>query len=221
MRRSAAKRALCLALLALAACDGARTWSGHGVVHEVSAADGQVLIEHDDIPGLMPAMTMSFAIRDPALLGKLAPGDVIDFEVTSQDGSLSITQAKVVGQVPAEDGWIRMGNGLVKSDPAPPFSLTDTRGETVSLAGLAGQVLLVDFIFTRCPGPCPALTSTHVVGAAGATAGAARAHPLRLHHPGSPARYAGRSRAPTPGPGAPISRTGRSSPVLRTRWRPW
>lgn len=164
MRRSAATRALCLALLllAFAACGGARTWSGHGVVHEVSAADGQVLIEHDDIPGLMPAMTMSFAIRDPALLGKLTPGDVIDFEVTSRDGSLSITQAKVVGQVPAEDGWIRMGKGLVKSDPAPPFSLTDTRGETVSLAGLAGRVLLVDFIFTRCPGPCPALTSTHV-----------------------------------------------------------
>ena len=32
----------------------------------------------------------------------------------------------------------------------------------MSLEGLAGKTLLVDFIFTRCPGPCPALTSRNV-----------------------------------------------------------
>jgi protein SCO1/2 len=40
----------------------------------------------------------------------------------------------------------------------PPFSLTDRTGRTVSQADLAGQVWVANFIFTRCPDVCPALT---------------------------------------------------------------
>jgi protein SCO1/2 len=133
-----------------------------GVVHEVSQEERQALIDHEDIPGLMPAMTMNFAVYDRELLESFKPGDVIDFELTAERGSFFITAASVVGKVEAEEGWSRMGEGLVPSDPAPPFELGDVSGETVSLAGLAGRVLLVDFIFTRCPGPCPSLTSGHV-----------------------------------------------------------
>lgn len=158
------KRAAIAVLVAVAwlACDDSRTYAGHGVVHEVSIEDQQVMIEHDEIAGLMPAMTMSFAIHDEQLLASLSPGDVIDFVLTSQRGSFFVTRAEVVGRVDPGQGWSRMGEGLVKSDPAPAFELLDTSGESVSLAGLAGRTLLVDFIFTRCPGPCPALTSSHV-----------------------------------------------------------
>lgn len=148
--------------LGLAGCGGPETHAGHGVVHEVSVKDGQVLVDHDEIPGLMPAMTMSFAVYDPEILHALRPGDVIDFELRSERGSFWISQAKVVGRMTPEDGWSLMGDGLVKSDPAPPFSLQDPDGRTVSLQGLAGKTLLVDFVFTRCPGPCPSLTSSHV-----------------------------------------------------------
>jgi protein SCO1/2 len=144
------------------ACSDGDFHSGHGIVHEVSRADKQILIEHDEIPGLMPAMTMTFAVYDPKLLESLKPGDVIDFELQSERGSSWISAVTVVGQVQPEDGWSLMGDGLVQSDPAPPFAFADSNGEIVSLAGLAGKTLLVDFIFTRCPGPCPTLTSTHV-----------------------------------------------------------
>ena len=160
-RRIAGAAVVAMALLATA-CSDQEVHSGHGVVHEVSVADQQVLIDHDEMPGLMPAMTMSFALYDPALLAKLKPGDVVDFELTAERGSFWISSATVVGRVTPEDGWSLMGEGLVKSDPAPPFSLVDVDGETVSLADLAGKTLLVDFIFTRCPGPCPSLTSSHV-----------------------------------------------------------
>ena len=162
MRRARAALAVLVSLAWVVACDDTRTYAGHGVVHEVSIEDGQALIAHDEITGLMPEMTMSFAIYDPALLASLKPGDVIDFELTSQRGSFFITGATVVDRVDPEEGWSRMGAGLVKSDPAPPFELSGTSGETVSLAGLSGKTVLVDFVFTRCPGPCPALTSTHV-----------------------------------------------------------
>ncbi len=156
-----AATAIAFAWVALA-CSDSQKHSGHGVVHEVSPDDKQVLVAHDDMPGLMPAMTMNFSVYDPELLASLSPGDVIDFELTAERGSFWISDAEVVGRVTPEDGWSLMGDGLVKSDPAPPFALRDPDGREVSLAGLAGTTLLVDFIFTRCPGPCPSLTSNHV-----------------------------------------------------------
>jgi len=41
----------------------------------------------------------------------------------------------------------------------PPFSFTERGGGTVSASDLAGHVWIADFVFTRCPDFCPALTS--------------------------------------------------------------
>jgi protein SCO1 len=41
----------------------------------------------------------------------------------------------------------------------PDFSLTERSGRTVTPADLRGKVCIYDFIFTRCPGACPAMTS--------------------------------------------------------------
>ena len=38
------------------------------------AEQGQVLIDHEDIPGLMPAMTMNFIVPDEEVLSRLAAG---------------------------------------------------------------------------------------------------------------------------------------------------
>lgn len=46
-----------------------------------------------------------------------------------------------------------------KYAPAPEFKLTDQYGKTVTNADLKGKVWVADFIFTRCPGPCPVMTS--------------------------------------------------------------
>src|SRR5205809_1034351 len=42
--------------------------------------------------------------------------------------------------------------------PAPSFVLTDQEGRQVSNQDLRGKVWIVDFIFTRCMGPCPMMT---------------------------------------------------------------
>jgi protein SCO1/2 len=41
----------------------------------------------------------------------------------------------------------------------PDFSLTDETGRPFTRADLSGAVAIADFIFTRCPGPCPMMTS--------------------------------------------------------------
>ncbi len=42
----------------------------------------------------------------------------------------------------------------------PAFSLTERSGKTVTATDLAGRVWIADFIFTRCGGMCPGLTTT-------------------------------------------------------------
>lgn len=157
---------LLLALVNASACDRADPSIGrhaaHGIVEDVDRENAQVLIEHDDIEGLMPAMTMNFAVPDPALLARLEPGQVIDFEVDFTGRSYDVVAAEVVGEGAFEAGWRRLGEGLVRSRPAPDFTLVDQAGNTVVFSELGDLVLLVDFIYTRCPGPCPVQTSRQV-----------------------------------------------------------
>lgn len=44
--------------------------------------------------------------------------------------------------------------------PVGPFSLTERSGKPVTDKDLRGHVWIASFIFTRCNGPCPAVTST-------------------------------------------------------------
>jgi len=54
------------------------------------------------------------------------------------------------------------------NNPSPPdldypvgsFSLTERDGRTVTEKDLAGKVWVASFVFTRCPGNCPAVTAT-------------------------------------------------------------
>ncbi len=46
-------------------------------------------------------------------------------------------------------------------DPAPDFQLTDQNGNAVSLSGLKGKVVVLTFLYTRCPDECP-LTAEHL-----------------------------------------------------------
>lgn len=41
----------------------------------------------------------------------------------------------------------------------PMFSFTNEQGETVTRRDLDGKVWVCNFVFTRCPGPCPMMTS--------------------------------------------------------------
>jgi cytochrome oxidase Cu insertion factor (SCO1/SenC/PrrC family) len=44
--------------------------------------------------------------------------------------------------------------------PVGPFSLTERSGKTVTDKDLHGHVWVASFVFTRCTGPCPAVSST-------------------------------------------------------------
>ena len=149
-------------LLLLAGCGrGSSRHDARGVVRDVHHEYQQVVIDHEDIPGLMPAMTMNFDVPDAALLDSFEPGQLIDFVVEFTGKSYRVVAAEVI----AEEGGPGSGRlaRLAKLRmPAPDFELTDQSGRQVALSSLRGRNVLVDFVYTRCPGPCPILTSSHV-----------------------------------------------------------
>lgn len=128
----------------------------------MQAETGQILIAHEDIPGLMPAMTMNFDVADRTLLETLSHGDAIEFEVEFTGKAYIVTKATVVGTGATQGAGGQLGAIAPEDDPAPPFQLTDQDGNARSLEDFRGKVVVLDFIWTRCPGPCPILTGLHV-----------------------------------------------------------
>lgn len=50
------------------------------------------------------------------------------------------------------------GATVSSADCLPDLKFTDQNAQTVNLASLKGTLVLVDFIYTSCPGPCEMMT---------------------------------------------------------------
>jgi len=81
-----------LALFVLAACHSGQKPSApssaetkvyhlRGKVVSTDAAQGEVTLNHEAIPGFMEAMTMAYKLKDTSVLGELHPGDTITADV--------------------------------------------------------------------------------------------------------------------------------------------
>lgn len=73
-----------------------QTFEATGVVRSVTPRRSYVMIAHDDIPGFMDAMTMSFAVADTAVLSGLGRDDRITFTFTSSPDGVTIQSARRV-----------------------------------------------------------------------------------------------------------------------------
>jgi protein SCO1/2 len=118
-------------------------------------------IQHENIPGFMPSMTMPFVARNPKQIADLKNGDAISFRmaVTKKDfwienvkkirrEEVDVVEPKQTSSVSTErDARLKEG------DEMRPFSLTNQNGERVSLDTFRGQPFVLTFVFTRCPVP--------------------------------------------------------------------
>lgn len=55
----------------------ARSYQLQGQILAVKPETNEILVKHDNIAGFMPAMTMPYTVKDPALLKDRVPGDLI------------------------------------------------------------------------------------------------------------------------------------------------
>lgn len=78
------------------------TFVGQGRVEQVVAHDRRVVIRHSAIPKFFPAKTSSFALRSPALLDQLRPGEQVRFTLERTDQTLYLVRVEEIhGAAPA------------------------------------------------------------------------------------------------------------------------
>lgn len=64
-----------------------------GTVKKLDKAKGRITLAHGPLLNLdMPAMTMSFALAKPAMIGRLKEGDKVRFLAEDKNGDLIITR---------------------------------------------------------------------------------------------------------------------------------
>jgi protein SCO1/2 len=150
---------LLLAALIIAGCPDSRRFDVSGVVLKYEKS-GELTVSHDAIPGYMDAMAMPFSLRHAEDAAGVAPGDRITFRLTVSDTGSHIDQIRVVSPARRDAGLTRspVERVLVATGmPIPDFELLDQHGDRRSMHSFSGQVVVLTFIYTRCPLPdyCP------------------------------------------------------------------
>ena len=70
--------------------------AAHGRVERVDPERRTVTIDHEDIPGLMKGMTMTFEVVDRTILEDVSSGQAIDFRVKKDGGRYVITEIHII-----------------------------------------------------------------------------------------------------------------------------
>ncbi len=128
-----------------------------GTVISVDTAHGSANIDGQEVPGFMAAMAMPYPVHDSKALAALSPGDQItaDIVVTDNDTYLENIVVTKKGTGPANTtGPTHLPQ---PGEKVPDFALVNQDGKRIHLRSYQGDVLLVTFIYTRCPFPtfCP------------------------------------------------------------------
>ena len=161
-----------------------------GVVRKVDTASGEVMIAHEEVAGFMPKMTMPFTLKNKNLLDKLRPGDEVEgsLQVIYEGGEVKdvdLTDLSVTRDAPPAQSVppaIAPSETLKPGDVVPDFAVTTQEGRTLRLSDLKGDVVILTFIYTRCPLPefCPAMDARFAELARRISTVPARAERVRL-----------------------------------------
>jgi protein SCO1/2 len=157
---------LLAALVAATACSrapAARTYQLKGQVLAVRADTNEILVKHEDIQGFMPAMTMPYVVKEPALLKDRVAGDLITATLNVAPDLAWLSAIAKTGSAPLpEDAATSIpaaaGVHLLKpGDEVPETTLVDQDEQPLALTAWRGSAVVVTFIYTRCPLPqfCP------------------------------------------------------------------
>lgn len=161
-------RSLVLALLLVfvAGCFS-RSYEVRGIVVGFGDDGRTVIIDHEEVQGYMPAMTMPFTASDAAELAPVENGQRVAFTLHVNRDSSWIDGLEVLPdtvqlavsspRVPTDTSRALLEPG----DVVPPITLVDERGGEFTRASFRGQPSVLTFIYTRCPLPdfCPRLSS--------------------------------------------------------------
>ena len=157
--------ALLAALAIAASCSSAKTYEMRGQILGVNRDKLEILVKHDEIPGLMAAMTMPWKVETANMLETIGPGDIIAADIVVDDNQGVITKITKLGtakpDVPAPAAPAKPGvKYLMPGDTVPNQAFVDQNGRGRDLNSIRGtRAMAITFIYTKCPIPtfCPAM----------------------------------------------------------------
>ena len=136
-----------------------------GVVR-ATVVNGKISIEHEDVEGCMPSMTMPFKPRNPAEAANLKVGDGVEFTLSLEKSGPEIHGIRVI-----DPGTVRLPGSrrgttdaqpkrLKEGDEWPEFALVNQEGRPLTRKDFSGRYTLVTFMFARCAVStfCPMMT---------------------------------------------------------------
>lgn len=131
-----------------------------GQILAVHPEKQSLTIKHQDIPGYMPGMTMTFVARDASMVQGREPGEMVTATLEVGDTWGRLTAVTVTGKEPiaAMPAEIALAQGLLQAgDTLPDATFTDQDGRARALSEWRGGPLAITFTYTRCPLPefCP------------------------------------------------------------------
>ena len=143
-----------------------KTFHMRGKIVATDEAGGHITVAHQAIPGYMEAMTMAYKVVDANTISELHAGDVITADVLvdyDAAGALNPRLRNIVVVAQARPDTVPKVQYHVPApgDAVPDFHLLNQSGKEIDLKQFHGRVLLLTFIYTRCPLAdfCPRMSS--------------------------------------------------------------
>jgi protein SCO1/2 len=127
-----------------------------GKVVSVDRAARKAEIDHEEIPGFMPPMTMTFPIKEDWVWDDLLPGVGIRAELVVDNTADEPYWLEKIGIIGAPDPGLPQP---AETEPkqigqtVPAVTLTDQDGKRISTADYKGKALAITFIYAECPLP--------------------------------------------------------------------
>lgn len=136
----------------------AKRYDLKGKVISVDRDKRRAKIDHEEIPGFMPAMEMDFPIYEDWVWGDLTPGSEIRATLVVDNAAkdpywlekIGILSAAKPGQPPPpgpDERFTQIGAEI------PDFQLTNQDGKRISIKDFRGHPLAITFIYAQCPLP--------------------------------------------------------------------
>ncbi len=128
-----------------------------GKVISVNKDAKTVNVQHEDIPGLMSAMTMDFPVKEDWVWGDLVPGAEIRAELVVDKQAKDPYWLEKIGilaaPIPGQETPTVNENFAQIGRPVPDLSLTNQDGKKISIKDFKGKALAITFIYAKCPLP--------------------------------------------------------------------
>jgi protein SCO1 len=133
----------------------ARRYELRGVIVSFDKGQQQIVVAHEEVPGLMEPMTMPFTLREPTAYDVMKPGAEIRATLVVSGARTWLESPVITVREPAGSAAPAAATPAEPEPGAavPDFSLVNQDGERLDLGRYRGRALALTFIYTRCPLP--------------------------------------------------------------------